>query len=73
MLMLLFQRIHLCYICCEYECKNIPFLHLVVNGDGPRTRVKNWYPEMRLFRQKEIGQWASVVAELIDELTSNKV
>ena len=33
----------------------------------------NWYPEMRLFRQKEIGQWASVVAELIDELTSNKV
>ena len=38
--------------------------------DEPRT---NWYPNMKLLRQKEFGKWDNVVLELIDELKSNKV
>lgn len=36
-------------------------------------KTTNWYPKMKLFRQKQLGSWRNVVKEVIDELKANKV
>ena len=33
----------------------------------------NWYPNIKLFRQKRLGDWSNVIEELVEELNVNKV
>ena len=36
-------------------------------------KTTNWYPNMKLFRQKRLGDWSNVLQEVVDELKANKV
>ena len=56
---------------------NIPSYALLTLGCDWRwcrnEKTTNWYPSVKLFRQKQLGDWSDVIKDLIDELKSNKV
>ena len=39
---------------------------------GPTSERSPWYRSMRIFRQREVGKWDTVIAQLSDELTRFK-
>ena len=36
-------------------------------------KTTNWYPNVKLFRQKRLGDWGDAVREVVDELKAKKV
>ena len=49
------------------DIKTYVLLTLGCEWRWSHDKTTNWYPNVKLFRQKQLGDWSNVIKELVDE------